>query len=54
MRKTIEVLLQEQREQIAEDIRAIEVPTGISRDLYAATYRTKMAAIDIVLHGLPK
>ena len=54
MEKTIEVLLQEQREQIAQDLEAIEIPTGISSDWYAATSRTKMAAIAIVLHGLPK
>ena len=54
MGKTIEVLLQEQREQIAKDLEAIEVPTGISSDWYAATSRTKMAAIAIVLYGLPE
>ena len=54
MEKTIEVLLQEQREQSAKDLEAIEIPTGISSDWYAATSRTKMAAIAIVLHGLPE
>jgi len=54
MEKTLEVLLQELREQIAQDLEAIEIPTGISSDWYAATSRTKMAAIAIVLHGLPE
>jgi len=54
MEKTLEVVLQELRKQIAKDLEAIEVPTGISSDWYAATSRTKMAAIAIVLHGLPK
>ena len=54
MEKTLEVHLQELRQQIATDLEAIETPTGISSDWYAATSRTKMAAISIVLHGLPK
>ena len=54
MEKTLEVVLQELRKQIAKDLEAIEVPTGISSDWYAATSRTKMAAIAIVLHGLPE
>jgi len=54
MEKTLEVLLQELREQIAQDLEAIEIPTGISSDWYAATSRTKMAAIAILLHGLPE
>jgi hypothetical protein len=54
MEKTLEVHLQELRKQIAQDLEAIEIPTGISSDWYAATSRTKMAAIAIVLHGLPK
>ena len=54
MEKTLEVYLKEQRKQIARDLEAIEIPTGISSDWYAATSRTKMAAIAIVLHGLPK
>jgi hypothetical protein len=41
------------REQIAKDLEALETPTGISSDWYSATCRTKMAAIAIVLHGLP-
>jgi hypothetical protein len=40
-------------EQIAKDLEELETPTGISSDWYAATCRTKMAAIAIVLHGLP-
>ena len=54
MEKTLEVHLQELRKQIARDLEAIEIPTGISSDWYAATSRTKMAAIAIVLHGLPE
>jgi hypothetical protein len=54
MEKTTEVLMQELRQQIAKDLEALEVPTGISSDWFAATSRTKMAAIAIVLHGLPK
>lgn len=53
MEKTLKVHLQELREQIAKDLEAIEVSTGISSDWYAATSRTKMAAIAIVKHGLP-
>ena len=54
MEKTVEVQMKELRQQIAQDLEALEVPTGISSDWYAATSRTKMAAIAIVLHGLPK
>jgi len=44
---------QELRTQIAKDLEALETPTGISSDWYAASSRTKMAAIAIVKHGLP-
>ena len=41
------------REKIAKDLEALETPTGISSDWYAASSRTKMAAIAIVKYGLP-
>jgi hypothetical protein len=44
---------QELRNQIALDLEALETPTGISSDWYAASRRTKMAAIAIVKYGLP-
>ena len=42
------------REQIAKDLEAIEIPRTISSDWYAASSRTKMAAIAIVKFGLPE
>jgi hypothetical protein len=42
------------RDQIAKDLEELETPTGISSDYYAASRRTKMAAIAIVKTGLPK
>ena len=44
---------QELRNQIALDLKALETPTDISSDWYAASRRTKMAAIAIVKYGLP-
>ena len=41
------------REKIAKELEALETPTSISSDWYAASSRTKMAAIAIVKHGLP-
>jgi len=41
------------REKIAKELEALETPTDISSDWYAASRRTKMAAIAIVKHGLP-
>jgi len=41
------------RHQIALDLEELETPTSISSDWYAASRRTKMAAIAIVKHGLP-
>ena len=45
---------QELREQIAKELEALETPTDISSDWYAASKRTKIAAIAIVKQGLPK
>ena len=42
----------ELRDQIAKDLEALETPSGISSDWFAASKRTKMAAIAIVKHGL--
>ena len=42
------------RDKIAKDLEELETPTGISSDWYAATCRTKMAAIAIVKYGLPE
>jgi hypothetical protein len=40
------------RQQIAEELDSLETPSDISSDWYAASRRTKMAAIAIVKHGL--
>ena len=45
---------QELRELIAKELEALETPTDISSDWYAASKRTKNAAIAIVKQGLPK
>ena len=45
---------QELRTQIAKDLEALETPGDISADWYAASRRTKMAAIAIVKYGLPE
>ena len=45
---------QELRNQIAQDLAKLETPTDISSDWYAASKRTKLAAIAIVKYGLPK
>jgi hypothetical protein len=42
------------RNQIARDLAELETPTDISSDWYAASKRTKLAAIAIVKNGLPK
>ena len=42
------------REQIVAELEALETPTDISSDWYAASKRTKNAAIAIVKQGLPK
>ena len=51
MEKTLTVYLQELREEIAKDLEALETPTNISSDWYAASARTKLAAIAIVKYG---
>jgi hypothetical protein len=45
---------QELRDQIAKELEELETPTNISSDYYAASKRTKNAAIAIVKQGLPK
>jgi predicted component of type VI protein secretion system len=42
------------REKIAKDLEELETPTSISSDWFAASKRTKMAAIAIVKYGLPQ
>lgn len=42
------------RDKIAKDLEELETPRDISSDWYAASSRTKMAAIAIVKYGLPE
>jgi|APCry1669188970_1035186.scaffolds.fasta_scaffold16816_2 hypothetical protein len=42
------------RAKIAQELEALEVPKDISSDYFAATKRTKMAAISIAKFGLPE
>ena len=42
------------RQEIASDLEALETPKDISSDYFAASSRTKMAAIAVVRYGLPK
>lgn len=42
------------RQEIASDLEALETPKDISSDYFAASSRTKMAAIAVVRNGLPK
>jgi hypothetical protein len=42
------------RAKIAQELEALEMPKDISSDYFAATKRTKMAAISIAKFGLPE
>jgi hypothetical protein len=50
----LDIQLKSLRSKIAKDLEALETPTDISSDWYAASKRTKLAAIAIVLNGLPE